>query len=1042
MKKIILVLMLAAGCYAGFTNYDLPNYSAYQRYQSTIPNSGKIPVTYTYSGAASNITFRVIDSAGTVIINDTVVRSSASAGTYTDTILTDKTTALNTYWRIVIRSATAGDSVQGTNQWIVGIGVAMAGQSYATAYNAGSAVPAGYLRHRAHMRYGIGGASVSWQMLQMDFQQAAQRDSFTSFIPYMADKIADSMNIPVFICGYVQGGTQLYGASAAYWGFKSTDTAASLYARFVARTKPHKPEIIVWDQGETDASLNISYTNYKSRQDSLFKWWRDTLGYTAKIFVVDIHPKWGGASDTINSDIRAAKRNVDDSTNTFYCGPIYDIPLLASGTAAIHPNFRGQRTMGRRVGLTVSNALRSLAYRGPRINSIAANSRGKLTCAVAFGRGASLVGSSPLGFNVINTVRDISVLSISGACTLSVSEALFTKTTSMRYMYGSNIDTAWAIFDNDSMPLENPNTFMSVTVGTVADTSADRVWLGTTSTDPTNANNWANAIGGAGGASVPDSTKNVIFGGNVNNNCTATGLIKWKSLGTQGTYTGTLNFGSNNLQVYGPISWDSGSVTSTGDILYQNNGDLSLGTSMTTATISGCDLVLKRGVLNIDKALARFKTITADSLTSTGSGGGTGSDASVTLNNNFYLDIKNNFHIYVPSTESNPINYGTGGTITGSAANGATNIIANASTGTQSFNIAALNITNVATFTIGKLGAATTANAYFTGNLSCPLRVISNSTASTYNIYDSNKTITVTTERVGSAGATNVTNMYYGSGQHTFGTFSPTATNYAKIWFQNAPINCSGAWTFSTNHTTDTAGSSVLTINGTAAQTITTQGLAMPKIVINNSGTGTVKNTGKLIAKNFRITDGVYKQNATTDTLKILDSLVVTGTDKDTFNSPIWCRVAYFGAGSQPVFLAGCDTIHITGCDAIVNNSGVTLPPVTYPVAGPISYDSANVHYMTGTAITALAVTNSGCGGTYTKDTLPPGLSINASTGAITGTPTNIDTLQSIITVTGAGGSAAKDTITFNIFRYTAGGQLSSRQKAFQSLRTNAYITP
>ena len=76
---------------------------------------------------------------------------------------------------------------------------------------------------------------------------------------------------------------------------------------------------------------------------------------------------------------------------------------------------------------------------------------------------------------------------------------------------------------------------------------APRFWLGTTSTDNTNAANWSASSGGAGGASVPGTGDTATFDGNGNNACTWTAGMTLGGLSVVAGYTATLNLVTFNL---------------------------------------------------------------------------------------------------------------------------------------------------------------------------------------------------------------------------------------------------------------------------------------------------------------------------------------------------------------------------------------------------------------------------------------------------------------------------------------------------------------
>lgn len=190
-------------------------------------------------------------------------------------------------------------------------------------------------------------------------------------------------------------------------------------------------------------------------------------------------------------------------------------------------------------------------------------------------------------------------------------------------------------------------------------------------------------------------------------------------------------------------------------------------------------------------------------------------------------------------------------------------------------------------------------------------------------------------------------------------------------------------------------------INISSASTVLNESVyALPPI--NYSCTADTNNANGIFS--LRNTDSLYLAN---NKLMIMSGLTLVNGSKTSF-----------GVGSSIIFDACTSTVDTAGW-------GGTLPTIAYPSTGPINYDSNTVHYKTGVIISSLYVTNTGCAGIYTKDTLPVGLTLNSTTGAITGMPIYADTLQTIITAT-AHNITAKDTITFNISLSVCGGIMDS----------------
>lgn len=113
------------------------------------------------------------------------------------------------------------------------------------------------------------------------------------------------------------------------------------------------------------------------------------------------------------------------------------------------------------------------------------------------------------------------------------------------------------------------------------------------------------------------------------------------------------------------------------------------------------------------------------------------------------------------------------------------------------------------------------------------------------------------------------------------------------------------------------------------------------------------------------------------------------------------------------------------------NAAGSDAKTVTVSVEGPpvISYTPSTVSAIVGTAITSLAPTNSGVAATSwsVSPSLPIGLSLNASTGVLSGTPsTTSQSSTFIVTATSSAGSPGSTTIIVSVAAQTVPGQPTS----------------
>lgn len=566
-----------------------------------------------------------------------------------------------------------------------------------------------------------------------------------------------------------------------------------------------------------------------------------------------------------------------------------------------------------------------------------------------------------------------------------------------------------------------------ITVSISSDTIAavtDRYWIGSTNTDWNNTGNWSNTSGGATGEAVPDSTCDVFFDGNgLGNHCIVNvPKIKCKSITAVAGFTKKFSVNSDSVELWGSFSWDAvDTLTTTGRWHWNADGDFHIGTGVVLVVPDNTYFIHPHScVWDVDETLVYFVGLT---------GPESGKTFNFTGSGTFYLNegqlICNGGTI---NNSTGSLTFRCTAQTTPLVINSATTFQQSSTNGIQCNIYGKIKVNwpaaSIPYLTFQSQNTSGTGNCTLSvaGNISYSTLTIKKNSTGTFVFNTNNNNILRTSLTastvIGNANATNSLIINNGSSKWEFGAYDGNTNNVGTTTINMGTGDwrfCYNSIVFGSNTRINGGSTSTFLFDSTSSAntTFTPQRLdTMPAITLNRSNVSANVSLGDTLkCKKLILTDGKLRGNSRHIT--VYDSTIINSTDSSIFNKPLTTNTLNIGASTLPVWQTGSEII-ITSCNTIVNNSGVSLPTTTYPATGPISYDSANVHYVTGSPIATLAVTNSGCGGTFTKDTLPPGLSLNPSTGAITGTPTNIDTLQSIITLTGAGGTT-KDTIVFNI---------------------------
>ena len=111
---------------------------------------------------------------------------------------------------------------------------------------------------------------------------------------------------------------------------------------------------------------------------------------------------------------------------------------------------------------------------------------------------------------------------------------------------------------------------------------------------------------------------------------------------------------------------------------------------------------------------------------------------------------------------------------------------------------------------------------------------------------------------------------------------------------------------------------------------------------------------------------------------------------------------------------AGTFTLGITAANTAGTSAAATVTIIIYPAIPVVTV--ANQSGTTGALFTyQIAATNSPTGYSITSGTLPPGLTLNAASGVISGTPTTTGAFPLGIKASNAGGQSAEATLTITI---------------------------
>jgi hypothetical protein len=258
-----------------------------------------------------------------------------------------------------------------------------------------------------------------------------------------------------------------------------------------------------------------------------------------------------------------------------------------------------------------------------------------------------------------------------------------------------------------------------------------------------------------------------------------------------------------------------------------------------------------------------------------------------------------------------------------------------------------------------------------TGNISTNAILLGNASAVTFTFNSNNYSITGTSFAWGgnAVGSTSIFN--FGSSVINVTSVASTYnTGTINTNLQTSTWTCTGNWTFGSNHTIN-PGTSIVTLNGTGAQTVTSNGKSFHDLTVNNTGTAFVSLADSLTTNDITMTDGPF--NTATYGISAVD-MVHSTTDSVRFQN-LWLTGDYtrgalatksdtagqhirFSAGASHT-MAAANKVYarVTTSGPLTITEGATIATLSYGV------DGIPVTIATGTTLTAGTVSIGGTAG-------------------------------------------------------------------------------
>jgi hypothetical protein len=529
-------------------------------------------------------------------------------------------------------------------------------------------------------------------------------------------------------------------------------------------------------------------------------------------------------------------------------------------------------------------------------------------------------------------------------------------------------------------------------------------------------NNPANYTeGDAGGAAAEIAATDTLFFSSGSAAATASGNIAVAKVKTTAGYSGAWSISGKTLTV-DDAYFDATGTLNLGNAVTVNgaSGTFHVGSSSGTVTATSYVLTMNGTtamVLDDDKGItANSLTLGANAVV-TNSGSATtttftNSGTCLTFTNGGALTANQNMKFYCTGTAAIF-------SITGSPTFNGTGQIAIRASENQTVTLPAITYTGSGLWLFEEAGTITfQTSTYSLGgafNIGTATFVLRNALGGNHIIFNTNNyPMTTGSFRVGAQTLTSIT---FNAGASIFNVTDFSGSNYAGLStifnMGTSQWTCTGNWTFGSNYTV--TGSPIVTLNGSGAQTVTSNGKSFYDLTINNSGSNIATPVSfadsATLTGDLNLTDGPFLANGIG-----IEAVDYTYNTADSVRAGrLWLSGNYTrAAGASKCDTSGQQINFLAGVFYTMAAANKTYAEVT--ANGPLTIDG-------GATITLLS---------YGVDGIPvsiaSGTTLTAgSIAGIGGTPGSPDTLQ------GVGGAATLDlagnqTVTW---QYTAIGNIA-----------------
>ena len=458
--------------------------------------------------------------------------------------------------------------------------------------------------------------------------------------------------------------------------------------------------------------------------------------------------------------------------------------------------------------------------------------------------------------------------------------------------------------------------FVLITVCTSYGALNLMTWDGSASSDFNDTANWTGTVAAGNTLGTGDSC--LINSGSTA--ATASAAVSIGALIATSGYTGNLSFSDQTLTTVNSCTIDNGGTLNMGNAYTMTgNGTFHLNPTG-AATNTACAVTLGDAstdviTLDLDKSGANMKSLTVNgTVTNGGNGEINFSTTTLPLIIGLNASFTNNKRLNWICTQDNATAFSVPATYT---LNGSNGYYFYAGLADISINIPAITLGGTAQMYVNPF--STDRDTFnLTGNIVLVGDFAFAAGGGVSGIVWNTNNYNITTSGafgIGPGNATTITNM--GSSTITAGSITTVFTTGSHTYnMSTSQWSVAGNFTWPNNaNFTVVPGTSIVTLNGAAAQTITSNGKNFYDLTINNSGTGTIKNADSLsLLGDLTLTNGrdslayqvrcVDYTNNTTDSVFQAANTYLSGAftrGVGTIVKRLSGAMVFTGGGTQPI---------------------------------------------------------------------------------------------------------------------------------------------